>query len=76
MRTSFAAYRFRQELRNDEVHAGTDWAMMRGRFTLTATPRAGGPATTVQGKHMVVWRRDAHGTWKAWRDIWNLAPVG
>ena len=76
MRTSFEAFRFQQELRNDEVHAGADWAVMRGRFTLTATPRGGGSATTLQGKHMVVWRRDESGTWKAWRDIWNVAPAG
>ena len=104
MRTSFQAFRFQQELTNDEVHAGPDWAVMRGRlrltmtprhggtaktvngkhmvvwrrdrFKLVATPRDGGPSTTAHGKHLVVWRRDDHGDWKAWRDIWSIAPGG
>jgi uncharacterized protein (TIGR02246 family) len=72
LRTSFRTHRFHQELINDEVHAGPDWAVMRGRLTLTMTPRHGGESVTVHGKHMVVWRRDDHGAWKAWRDIWSV----
>ena len=73
LRTSFRTHRFHQELTNDEVHAGPDWAVMYGHLKLTVTPRDGGRSTTVSGKHMVVWRRDDRGAWKAWRDIWSVA---
>ncbi|MDX1387933.1 MAG: SgcJ/EcaC family oxidoreductase [Acidobacteriota bacterium] len=60
-----------QRLLNDEVVVTGDWAWMRGHFTTEITPRAGGATVTEQGKHLVIWRREPDGAWRAARDIWN-----
>jgi ketosteroid isomerase-like protein len=67
----FAAWRARQAIENLEIVVAGAWAFMRGRFELELAPRAGGAPTTVQGKHLVVWKRAGAGVWQVARDIWN-----
>ena len=77
MRTFFARHTARQTLVNDEVMVAGEWAWMRGHFTTELTPRSGGPTRTESGKHLVIWRRESDGQWRAARDIWNGSdPTG
>lgn len=47
-----------------------DWAIERGKYELSATPKAGGPTVNELGKHIVV-RRKVDGAWKIQWEIWN-----
>jgi uncharacterized protein (TIGR02246 family) len=43
----------------------------RGHYSVTATPKAGAPPITSEGRYLVVYRKDADGAWRAWRDFDN-----
>jgi len=43
-------------------------------YTMQATPKAGGQPATGYGKGVVVLRREANGSWKILRNIWNPRP--
>ncbi len=45
-----------------------------GKVSLTIQP-AGKEPTTVVAKYVVVWKRQADGSWKLHRDIWNSLPA-
>lgn len=47
-----------------------DWAIERGRYELSATPKAGGAPMSETGKHIVI-RRKTDGLWKIQWEIWN-----
>ena len=55
-----------------DVAASGDLASETGHFEWTLTPKAkGGKPTTETGKYVVVWRKQADGSYKLFRDIWN-----
>jgi uncharacterized protein (TIGR02246 family) len=56
---------------NEEVQVGGEWAVARGVYTATLTPKAGGDDVLVDGKYMTLLQRQADGTWKIYRDIFN-----
>ena len=47
-----------------------DWAIERGKYELSMTPKSGGPTVKELGKHIVV-RRKVDGAWKVHWEIWN-----
>lgn len=52
------------------------WAIDRGDYTLSLTPRAGGSPIAESGKYLWAVRRDADGAWRYWRSIWSSnSPV-
>ena len=53
-----------------EVARSGDLASETGSFEETANDKKGKPVTT-RGKYVVVWYRQADGSWKAVADIWN-----
>ncbi len=55
----------------EEVEASGDWAFVRGTYTQTVTPKAGGAATLVDGKFLAIWKRQADGSWKMYIDCFN-----
>jgi uncharacterized protein (TIGR02246 family) len=61
-----------------EVEVAGDWAFLRGLFTTTATPKAGGETRVNHGKYLVVARRGADGVWRFARDMYSMdaRPAG
>ena len=57
-----------------EVSRSGDVAYEVGTVSLTIQP-AGKEPTTAMAKYVVVWRRQADGSWKLHRDIWNSLPA-
>lgn len=57
-----------------EVQVMGDWAFMRSRLSVTATPPDGSPPTRREGHTLTLLRKDG-GRWKLARDANLLAPV-
>lgn len=59
-----------------EITVLGDWAYTRGMYTVDSTPTGGGATGHVDGKFMTILRRQADGSWKIYRDIFNsnVAP--
>ena len=64
-------FAFNMKISNEEVRAGGDWAFARGTYQATLTPKAGGAAGSIDGKYMTILTRQADGSWKIYRDIFN-----
>ena len=60
----------------DEIQAADDLVFIRGYFTETATPRAGGEPSTQTGEGIWVFRRDAQGAWKLVLEQWFDVEAG
>ncbi len=58
-------------INNEEVVVGSEWAVARGVYSATLTPKAGGDDVLVDGKYMTLLQRQADGSWKIFRDIFN-----
>jgi uncharacterized protein (TIGR02246 family) len=58
-----------------EVEDQGDWAYEIGELSYSA-PGTGDARTTASGKYIVIWKKDADGTWRLYRDIWNSNPAG
>jgi uncharacterized protein (TIGR02246 family) len=55
-----------------DVHVAGDMAVETGAYSMTSQPKDGSaPASTDTGKFLVVWRQQADGSWKLFRDIFN-----
>ncbi|KQV53006.1 ketosteroid isomerase [Pelomonas sp. Root1217] len=57
-----------------EIQVLGDWAFMRTRLSVTATPPDGSPPTRREGHTLTLLRKD-NGRWKLARDANLLAPV-
>jgi uncharacterized protein (TIGR02246 family) len=57
-----------------DVGRSGDVAYEVGTVSLTIQP-AGKEQTTAAAKYVVVWKRQADGSWKLHRDIWNDLPA-
>lgn len=57
-----------------DVGRSGDLAYESGTVSLTIQP-AGAAPTTSAAKYVVVWKRQADGSWKLHRDIWNGLPA-
>ena len=60
---------------NEEITVSGDVAIQRHSYRLSTTPRSGGPATTVNGSGLHVWRRAPDGRWQIVKDIWTTPPA-
>jgi len=69
---SFEQYTTAQTATVDEVAVFGDHGMVWGTWEEAMTPKAGGAEETSHGRWMVVYKRDADGSWKAWRQIYNV----
>ena len=57
----------------DEVAVFGDLAMARGTWSTSETPKAGGAEQARNGKWLELMKRQADGSWKTWRWMWNEA---
>jgi ketosteroid isomerase-like protein len=60
---------------NEEITVSGDIAIQRHSYRLSTTPKAGGPATTVNGSGLHIWKRTPGGKWQIVKDIWTYPPV-
>src|SRR3712207_3533047 len=60
---------------NEEITLSGDIAIQRHSYRLSTTPRSGGPATTVNGSGLHIWRRTPDGRWQIVKDIWTYRPM-
>jgi uncharacterized protein (TIGR02246 family) len=57
-------------LKTDDVALGGDLAVETGSYEMTVQPK-GGKEMKDKGKYVVVWKRQADGSWKIVRDVFN-----
>ena len=55
----------------DDVRVAGGFAVAKGTFEGTSTPKAGGAAAPVKGKFVTLYERQGSGPWKAVWDIYN-----
>jgi uncharacterized protein (TIGR02246 family) len=70
--TTFSA---REDITEEVIPVGPDFAFEIGHFSSMGTPKAGGAARTASGRYIVLWRKDADGVWRAHRDLGADAPA-
>ena len=58
------------KITSTDVIVTGDYAIETGTYTMTMKPRTG-KAISDTGKYVAVWRKQADGTWKMIRDIFN-----
>ena len=73
-RAFFAEFTAAHRTTIDALVITGEWAIERGRYQLSATPRTGGDPLSESGKHIVV-RRLVDGAWKVQWEIWNTDAV-
>jgi len=65
------------KLSEKEVFVEGDWATEVGTYEWGLKPVAGGADVVDRGHYMQVWKKQADGTWKFYREIWNSEiPAG
>lgn len=71
----FAQFKATQSAIVTEAGVEGDLGFARGTWNLRSAPKSGGAETTRTGKWMVLYKRQADGSWKTWRWIWNEQPA-
>ena len=56
---------------SEEVEVAGDWAFDRGAFTMKTTPKGDGDPMEDKGKYIVILEKQADGSWKIAREVWN-----
>jgi len=60
----------------EDVRVSGDWAFQRLSYQQSSTPKEGGDTTTGVGKWVIIWQRQADGSWRISTEIWNTdAPA-
>jgi uncharacterized protein (TIGR02246 family) len=54
-----------------EIQVTKDMAFSRGTYTLSLTPKEGGPTTHIDGKWLDILKRQTDGSWKIYIDMVN-----
>jgi len=67
----FGQYNQEELITIEEIRVAGNWAFTRLPYTLKLTPKAGGESFQANGKGIWIFKRQADGTWKASRVIWN-----
>jgi len=66
-----AAFNMNLVVSSSEVKIGRDWAIDHFSDTVTLIPRDGGASIQDTHKTLWIWHREADGSWKLSRAIWN-----
>ena len=71
-RPYFDQFSTEESISFDEIRIAGDWAVATYTWTLSSTPKAGGPSNRAQGKGMGLLQRSADGSWRWSQTIWNM----
>ncbi len=71
MITTFATFDGEVTVNQEEARFSGDFAITRGTWAVTLTPKAGGEAQSDVGKWLTMIERQEDGSWKIARNIWN-----
>ncbi len=77
IRGAFEAYDYRDfVINNEEVEVLGDFGFARGTYSTLLVPKAGGEHIPIDGKYLTIFKKQADGTWKIYRDAFNsnVAP--
>jgi len=55
----------------EEVRVLGKWAFERGIYTISLSPKSGGPPMQDEGKYITIYQRKSGESWRMARDIWN-----
>lgn len=70
--TQHAALDFEQfKIMNKEVEVQGELGFARGNYSFAATPKDGGDQMQFEGKYLTIFRRQADGGWRIYRDCFN-----
>lgn len=67
----FSQFNIDEKWMPEETVIDGDLAYQRGTFIVAATPKAGGTARTAHGNFLRIYRRQADGSWRMTRDMFN-----
>ena len=56
---------------SEEVEVAGDWAFDRGAYTMKLTPKGDGEPMEDNGKYIVILEKQADGSWRIAREVWN-----
>lgn len=70
-RSRIEQFATRLTMTSDELQGGSVWAFERLAYAIELTPRSGGAAVQERGNCFWAWQRQADGSWKVARAIWN-----
>ena len=71
LRGLLAQYHFEMRIHTEEVRTAGEWAYARGSYQATLTPKSGGAGIPIDGKFLTILARQADGSWRIYRDIFN-----
>ena len=71
-RIVFGQFAIDETITTEEVEVMGDWGFTRGTYVSTATLKTGSELHHMSGKYLFVVRRQADGSWKYARGMWNL----
>jgi len=71
MRVFHNAYSVQVKYDSEEIVVFGDWAFDRGVSRYTVTPKAGGAQIQETGKYLYLYHRQADGSWRQSRVMWN-----
>ncbi len=60
-----------QSISLEEIVVAGDWAFVRDTYVSNLTPRSGGETVRARGKNVWILQRQADGSWKVARNMWN-----
>jgi uncharacterized protein (TIGR02246 family) len=70
-----ASYTAREDITEEVIPAGPDYVFEVGHYSSMGTSKVGGKPRSASGRYVVLWRKDADGTWRLYRDMGTAAPT-
>jgi uncharacterized protein (TIGR02246 family) len=65
----------REDITDEVIPMGPDHVFEVGHYTASGTYKVGGKPRALSGRYVVLWRKDADGTWRIHRDMGSQAPA-
>lgn len=65
----------REDITEEVIPVGPDHVFEVGHYTASGTYKVGGKPRALSGRYIVLWKKDADGTWRIFRDMGSEAPA-